>query len=51
MQAEGKRRKKSVDLASLEPAARVKQLANYGTMVEVDPNVPPRRYITNIILA
>ncbi|OWR41029.1 amsh [Danaus plexippus plexippus] len=35
---------KTVDLASLEPAARVKQLANYGAMVDVDPNVPPRRY-------
>lgn len=34
---------KTVDLASLEPAARVKQLANYGAMVDVDPNVPPRR--------
>ncbi|KOB66053.1 Amsh [Operophtera brumata] len=44
MQTEDKRRKQSVDLASLEPSARVKQLASYGTMVEVDPNVPPRRY-------
>ncbi|XP_028172849.1 STAM-binding protein-like A isoform X1 [Ostrinia furnacalis] len=44
MQAEDKRTKHPTDLASLEPAARVKQLANYGTMVEVDPNVPPRRY-------
>ncbi|CAH2105418.1 unnamed protein product [Euphydryas editha] len=35
---------KPVDLASMEPANRVKQLANYGAMVEVDPNVPPRRY-------
>ncbi|XP_045494157.1 STAM-binding protein-like A [Colias croceus] len=32
------------DLASLEPAFRIKQLANYGAMVDVDPNVPPRRY-------
>ncbi|CAH2071649.1 unnamed protein product, partial [Iphiclides podalirius] len=32
------------DLASLEPAVRVKQLAHYGTMVDVDFNVPPRRY-------
>ncbi|XP_072940019.1 STAM-binding protein-like A [Epargyreus clarus] len=38
------KRTKTVDLASLEPAVRVKQLANYGTMVDVDPNVPPRRY-------
>lgn len=44
MQAEGKSTKNTIDLVSLEPAARVKQLANYGTMVEVDPNVPPRRY-------
>ncbi|XP_075971464.1 STAM-binding protein-like A [Anticarsia gemmatalis] len=39
-----KRMKPTVDFASLEPAARVKQLANYGAMVDVDPNVPPRRY-------
>ncbi|XP_050343922.1 STAM-binding protein-like A [Nymphalis io] len=38
------KRSKSVDLAAMEPATRVKQLANYGAMVEVDPNVPPRRY-------
>ncbi|XP_039750053.1 STAM-binding protein-like A [Pararge aegeria] len=38
------KRPKTMDLASLEPAARVKQLANFGAMVEVDPNVPPRRY-------
>ncbi|XP_047528666.1 STAM-binding protein-like A [Vanessa atalanta] len=38
------KRSKSLDLASMEPATRVKQLANYGAMVEVDPNVPPRRY-------
>ncbi|XP_041970791.1 STAM-binding protein-like A [Aricia agestis] len=38
------KRNKTVDLGSWEPAARVKQLANYGAMVEVDPNVPPRRY-------
>ncbi|KAL0832607.1 hypothetical protein ABMA28_000804 [Loxostege sticticalis] len=44
MQSEEKRTKQPTDLASLEPAIRVKQLANYGTMVEVDPNVPPRRY-------
>lgn len=37
------KRTKMLDLASLEPATRVKQLANYGTVVEVDPNVPPRR--------
>lgn len=43
MQLEEKR-PKHVDLASMEPSARVKQLANYGTMVDVDPNVPPRRY-------
>ncbi|CAK1545901.1 unnamed protein product [Leptosia nina] len=36
--------KRKTDLASLDPAFRVKQLANYGAMVEVDPNVPPRRY-------
>lgn len=42
MQAEEKRSKPS-DLASLEPTARVKQLANYGAVVDVDPNVPPRR--------
>lgn len=47
MQAEAKRRKQSVDHASLEPSARVKQLASFGTMVEVDPNVPPRRYNNN----
>ena len=34
---------KILDLASLEPTTRVKQLANYGAIVEVDPNVPPRR--------
>lgn len=39
-----KKNKQTLELASLEPAVRVKQLANYGTMVEVDPNVPPRRY-------
>ncbi|KAM3961012.1 STAM-binding protein-like A [Aphomia sociella] len=39
-----KKSKQTLDLASLEPAARVKQLANYGTIVEVDPNIPPRRY-------
>lgn len=44
MQAEEKRSKATVDLASLEPTARVKQLANYGAVVDVDPNVPPRRY-------
>ncbi|KAJ8733455.1 hypothetical protein PYW08_001753 [Mythimna loreyi] len=44
MQAEDKRSKPTVDLASLEPTARVKQLANYGAVVDVDPNVPPRRY-------
>ncbi|KAJ8727420.1 hypothetical protein PYW07_001539 [Mythimna separata] len=44
MQAEEKRSKPAVDLASLEPTARVKQLANYGAVVDVDPNVPPRRY-------
>ncbi|CAH0729293.1 unnamed protein product, partial [Brenthis ino] len=38
------KRTKMLDLASLEPATRVKQLASYGTVVEVDPNVPPRRY-------
>ena len=43
MQAEEKRSKPSVDLAALEPTARVKQLANYGAVVDVDPNVPPRR--------
>ncbi|XP_049869647.1 STAM-binding protein-like A [Pectinophora gossypiella] len=43
MQIEEKRLR-NADLAALEPAARVKQLANYGAMVEVDPNVPPRRY-------
>lgn len=37
------KRTKSVDLISMEPATRVKQLANFGAMVEVDPNVPPRR--------
>ncbi|XP_050669951.1 STAM-binding protein-like A [Leptidea sinapis] len=42
MQSAEKRNK--TDLASLEPAYRVKQLANYGAMVEVDSNVPPRRY-------
>ncbi|XP_047526044.1 STAM-binding protein [Pieris napi] len=36
--------KRETNLAALEPAFRVKQLANYGAMVEVDPNVPPRRY-------
>ncbi|VVD03503.1 unnamed protein product [Leptidea sinapis] len=41
MQSAEKRNK--TDLASLEPAYRVKQLANYGAMVEVDSNVPPRR--------
>ncbi|CAH0702777.1 unnamed protein product [Spodoptera exigua] len=44
MQTEEKRSKQVVDLASLEPNTRVKQLANYGAMVDVDPNVPPRRY-------
>uniref|UniRef100_A0A2A4JEZ5 MPN domain-containing protein n=1 Tax=Heliothis virescens TaxID=7102 RepID=A0A2A4JEZ5_HELVI len=44
MQTEEKRSKPTVDLASLEPTARVKQLANYGAVVDVDPNVPPRRY-------
>ncbi|CAG9795293.1 unnamed protein product [Diatraea saccharalis] len=44
MQSEEKTTRQMVDLAALEPAARVKQLANYGIMVEVDPNVPPRRY-------
>lgn len=44
MQSEEKRVKQTIDLASMEPAARVKQLANYGTIVEVDSNVPPRRY-------
>ncbi|KAG7307763.1 hypothetical protein JYU34_006356 [Plutella xylostella] len=44
MQSEEKRSRQNVDLASLEPSVRVKQLANYGAMVEVDPNVPPRRY-------
>lgn len=38
------KRARNLDLASLEPAARVKQLANFSAMVEVDPNVPPRRY-------
>lgn len=37
------KRSRQTDLASLEPAVRVKQLAHYGTMVEVDANVPPRR--------
>ncbi|XP_026737410.1 STAM-binding protein-like A [Trichoplusia ni] len=44
MQAEEKRTKSTVDLASLDATARVKQLATYGAMVDVDPNVPPRRY-------
>lgn len=35
--------RQGADLASLEPAVRVKQLAHYGTMVDVDSNVPPRR--------
>ncbi|CAG4991729.1 unnamed protein product [Parnassius apollo] len=39
-----KRTRQNEDLAALEPAVRVKQLAHYGTMVEVDSNVPPRRY-------
>ncbi|XP_068631119.1 STAM-binding protein-like A [Battus philenor] len=39
-----KRTRQTTDLTSLEPAVRVKQLAHYGTMVEVDSNVPPRRY-------
>lgn len=43
MQAEEKRTKSTVDLASLDATARVKQLATYGAMVDVDPNVPPRR--------
>ncbi|XP_063532775.1 STAM-binding protein-like A [Cydia strobilella] len=43
MQSQDKR-PRQVELASLDPSARVKQLANYGAMVEVDPNVPPRRY-------
>lgn len=45
MQTEEKRSKQAVDLASLEPNTRVKQLANYGAMVDVDPNVPPRRWV------
>ncbi|KAL4708292.1 hypothetical protein ACJJTC_007698 [Scirpophaga incertulas] len=44
MQSTEKKSKQSFELAALDPAVRVKQLANYGTMVEVDPNVPPRRY-------
>lgn len=44
MQTDEKRTKPPIDLASLEPTARVKQLANYGAMVDVDANVPPRRY-------
>lgn len=44
MQADDKRAKATIDLASLESTARVKQLANYGAMVDVDANVPPRRY-------
>lgn len=43
MQADEKRTKSPIDLASLEPNARVKQLATYGAMVDVDANVPPRR--------
>lgn len=43
MQAEEK--KTRTDLASLDPLARVRLLTNHGTMVEVDPNVPPRRYV------
>ncbi|XP_053604195.1 STAM-binding protein-like A [Plodia interpunctella] len=44
MMSEDRRSKHPVELASLEPGVRVKQLANYGTMVEIDINVPPRRY-------
>ncbi|XP_013200282.2 STAM-binding protein-like A [Amyelois transitella] len=44
MMSEDRRSKQPIELASLEPGVRVKQLANYGTMVEVDTNVPPRRY-------
>uniref|UniRef100_A0A6M2DT24 Putative smad6 n=1 Tax=Xenopsylla cheopis TaxID=163159 RepID=A0A6M2DT24_XENCH len=32
------------DLAFADPTARVKQLANYGNTVDIDPNVPIRRY-------
>lgn len=31
------------DLAFADPTARVKQLANYGNTVDIDPNVPIRR--------
>lgn len=43
MQAEEKRMRQN-ESPSMEPTSRVKQLAYYGAMVEVDPNVPPRRY-------
>lgn len=47
MQSEEKRTIIQND-SSLEPSTRVKQLAQYGAMVDVDPNVPPRRYFCTI---
>ncbi|GBP63528.1 STAM-binding protein-like [Eumeta japonica] len=44
MQSEEKTNRRVTELAALEPAVRVKQLATFGAMVEVDTNVPPRRY-------
>lgn len=45
MQVEEKRSRQVADLAALDPSARVKQLAHSGADVEVDPNVPPRRFV------
>ncbi|KAJ2951891.1 hypothetical protein O0L34_g4141 [Tuta absoluta] len=38
------KRAKASELAALEPSVRVKQLGDRAGSVDVDPNIPPRRY-------
>lgn len=37
-----------MDLSNLEPNERIKKLAQYSDSIDVDPNVPPRRYKSSI---
>lgn len=40
---------KFADMGTVEPHARIRALASYGNMVEVDPNIPIRRFIIFLI--
>lgn len=35
---------KFADMGTVEPQARIRALASYGNIVEVDPNIPIRRF-------